>query len=405
MASAEAFIRLMDDVHTNAWNVKYDPIRKKAILDNPSSAPSSETIQKVVISNSAQNANQGLSTAEEPVYPWPQFFVETPEDKKGRFQLKYIADPSVVDLTNGWDYSKWPEVEFVEEYMKGLTQKFYTPPAPPPLENQRDTNIININAIEYPSTGLAYANKEEIKFFYEIWERQFLTSHYSGLVRATPNQIDELIRLNIETEANNVKTSLGVSSPYLTLKLKNYDITASNYPQFLNGISNSGTGRAYQDFIRDFYVTPYIRTITENPFSILGILDIGKIPQTTTKSEALALLLKNASNEPLVVDTIPYTDPTWSLRNMASSNKSVGNEVYNTKNTLTIFEPRKIISNFNDVYNYTTNRPVTNFSYLISQNPYIDASKGGALCGWGGAGCPAGEKALTTDFGGVAPGF
>ena len=376
MASAEAFIRLMDDVHTNAWNVKYDPIRKKAILDNPSSAPSSETIQKVVISNSAQNANQGIKTAEEPVYPWPQFFVETPEDKKGRFQLKYIADPSVVDLTNGWDYSKWPEVEFVEEYMKGLTQKFYTPPAPPPLENQRDTNIININAIEYPSTGLAYANKEEIKFFYEIWERQFLTSHYSGLVRANPNQIDELIKLNIETEANNVKTSLGVSAPYLTLKLKNYDITASNYPQFLNGISNSGTGRAYQDFIRDFYVTPYIRTITENPSSILGILDIGKIPQSTTKSEALALLLKNASNEPLVVDTIPYTDPTWSLRNMASSSKSVGDEVYNTKNTLTIFEPRKIISNFNDVYNYTTNRPVTNFSYLISQNPYVDASRG-----------------------------
>jgi hypothetical protein len=43
--------------------------------------------------------------------------------------------------------------------------------------------------------------------------------------------------------------------------------------------------------------------------------------------------------------------------------------VYNTKNTLTIFEPRKIIANFNDVYNYTTNRPVTNFSYLKVSNP------------------------------------
>ena len=377
MASAEAFIRLMDDVHTNAWSVKYDPIRKKAIMDNPSSAPSTETLQKVVISNSAQNANQGLSTAQEPVYPWPQFFVETPEDKKGRFQLKYIADPSVIDDTNGWDYSKWPEVEFVEEYMKGITQKFYTPPAPPPLENQRDTNIININAIEYPSTGLAYANKEEIKFFYEIWERQFLTSHYSGLVRANSNQIDELIRLNVETETNNIKTSLGVSAPYLTLKLKNYDLTASNYQQFLNNISNLGTGRAYQDFIRDFYVTPYIRTITENPLTILGVLDLGKIPQTTTKSDALASLLKNASNEPLIVDTLPYTDSTWSLNNLSSSNKSKGNEVYNTKSTLTIFEPRKIIANFNDVYNYTTNRPVTNFSYLISQNPAVEASKTG----------------------------
>jgi hypothetical protein len=36
MASAEGFIRLLDDVHTNAWNVKYDPVRKNAILNNPS---------------------------------------------------------------------------------------------------------------------------------------------------------------------------------------------------------------------------------------------------------------------------------------------------------------------------------------------------------------------------------
>ena len=56
MASAEAFIRLLDDVHTNAWNVKYDPVRKQAIMDNPSSAQSSETRQKFDISTSAQES-------------------------------------------------------------------------------------------------------------------------------------------------------------------------------------------------------------------------------------------------------------------------------------------------------------------------------------------------------------
>jgi hypothetical protein len=127
MASAEAFIRLLDDVHTNAWNVKYDPVRKRAIMDNTSSAQSSETRQNFEISTSAQESNQGLANAKEPVYPWPLFFVETPEDTKGRFQLKYIADPSVVDLTQGYLYDKWPEVEFVEEYMIGLTQKFSQP--------------------------------------------------------------------------------------------------------------------------------------------------------------------------------------------------------------------------------------------------------------------------------------
>ena len=379
MASAEGFIRLLDDVHTNAWNVKYDPVRRLAILDNPSSAPSTETMGEVKISASAQNDNEGLSTAKEPVYPWPQFFVESPDDKKGRFQLKYIADPTVVDVTQGYLYDKWPEVEFVEEYMKGITQKFQNPTAPPPLDNERDTNTININAIEFPSSGVAYSNKEEIKFFYEIWERQFLTSHYSGLVRGNLNQIDELLRLNIETEVNNVITKLGANSPYLTLKLKNFNLNASSYPQFLNTISNLGTGRAYQDYIRDFFVTPYIKTITENSFDIFGTLDIGKIPQTSTVSDALRSLITNASNEPLIVDTLPYTNQTWCLNNLNQSNTAVSNQVYNTNKSLTIFEPRKIIANFTDVYNYTTNRPVTNFSYIINQNPTTEASNTGVL--------------------------
>jgi hypothetical protein len=383
MASTEGFIRLLDDVHTNAWNVKYDPVRKKAILDNPASAPSSETVDQVV-RNPANLANQNqlddiVNNSEIPVYPWPQYFVESPDDKKGRFQLKYLADPSVVDTTQGYLFDKWPEVEFVEEYMKGLTQKFQNPSAPPPLDSERDTNIININAIEYPSTGIPYTNKEEVKFFYEIWERQFLTSHYSGLVRANLNQVDELIKLNIETEVNNIISKLGLSSPYLTLKLKNFNLDATNYPDFLRTISNSGTGRAYQDYIRDFFVTPYIKGITENSFAILNALDLGKIPQVSTKSDALRLLLNNASNTPLIVDTLPYTDSTWCLNNLNQGNSSVSNQVYSTSKSLTIFEPRKIIANFTDVYDYTTNRPVTNFSYLLNRNPSIEVSTDGAL--------------------------
>ena len=377
MASAEAFIRLLDDVHTNAWNVKYDPVRKNAILDNSSSAPGSDTVDNVFRRQGSLIGNTAAENSQIPVYPWPQFFVETPEDKKGRFQLKYIADPTVIDRTQGGNYAKWPEVEFVEEYIKGLTQKFQNPIAQQPLENQRDTNIININAIEFPSEGIAYANKEEVKFFYEIWERQFLTSHYSGLVRANLNQINDLLKLNIETEVNNIKDSLGVSSPYITFKLKNYGLNAKIYPLFLSNISNMGTGRSYQDYIRDFFVTPYIKNLTENSFTILRTSDIGKIPQVGTSSDALRTLITNASNEPLVVDTLPYTNETWCINNLNQSASATGNQVYDTKKSLTIFEPRKIMSNFSDVYSYTTNRPVTNFSFLKVKNPSTVASLGG----------------------------
>ena len=69
MASAEAFIRLLDEVHTNAWNVKYDPVRQLAILDNPSSAPGTDTMGNIPKSQQATNQNQGLSTSQVPVYP------------------------------------------------------------------------------------------------------------------------------------------------------------------------------------------------------------------------------------------------------------------------------------------------------------------------------------------------
>jgi hypothetical protein len=372
MASAEAFIRLLDEVHTNAWNVKYDPVRQLAILDNKSSAPGVDTQGNVKISAQAKSENQGLSTSQEPVYPWPQYFVETPEDKKGRFQLKYIADPSEVNITKGYLYDKWPEVEFVEEYMRGLTQKFNPPIAQVPTDSQATTNIININAIEYPSNGIAYLNKEEIKFFYEIWERQFLTSNYSGYIRANGNQLNQLTDLVLSSETNNIISSLGVSSPFLTLKLKNYDITAQNYVQFLENISNQGTGRSYQEFIRDFYVTPYIKNLTENSFNILTTNQLGKEPQNNAKSEALLQLVKASNNTPLIIDTYPFTNPNWVSGNMSLSNQAQGDSVYNTNQTLTVFKPRNVISNFTSVYDYTTNRPVTNFSYLNVTNPITE---------------------------------
>jgi hypothetical protein len=372
LASAEAFIRLMDDVHTNAWSVKDDPVRKSAILNNISSAPSTETVDQVVTDpflDSQLNTEETLDPSKISVYPWPLFFVETPEDKKGRFQLKYIGDPSVSELTQGFLYDKWPEVEFVEEYVKGLTKKFNVPQSPDPLENDKYTNIININAIEFPSFGLAYLNKEELKFFYEIWERQFVTSHYSGLIRANENQINDLITLNTETEVNNIVESINVTAPYLNFKLKNYGLNAQNYISNLENFSNGGTGKSYQDFIRDLFVTPYLRALIDNPTSITSILELGQIPQTNTTSPALRQLLSVATNDKLIVDVLPFSNPSWCLDNMSEGSTTKNNEVYNTKKSLTIFEPRKIISNFTDVYDFTTNRPVTNFSYLNPTNP------------------------------------
>lgn len=369
MASAEAFIRLMDDVHTEAWNLKYDNIRKNVFSNISSSAPNSDTFNDIGLGLNANLQDEGLSTAKIPVYPWPQFFVETPEDKKGRFQLKYLADPSVVDLTKGYLYEKWPEVEFVEEYIRGLTQKFNSPQYPSPLSDDLSTPINVINAIEFPNTYLAYINKEEAKFIYEIWERQFITGYYSGYVRLNDKQKDSLFTINSDIESINIIFTLNENAPFLTKKIKELNINASNIENVLKVISNNGISKSYQDYIRGFFNTSYIRNITDNSFSIHELNDLGRIPDSPTDSNILIKIAKSANNEPIIVDTYPFTDPIWVSDNMSYSSISGGNQVYNTNNVLTIYEPINSISNFNDLYNYKVNRPVVSFNYLNPVNP------------------------------------
>ena len=371
MASAEGFIRLMDETHRNAWNLRNDPIRKNAILKNESSATSSDSKQHVVLSNTSS----GLKNSEIPIYPWPQFFVETSEDVKGRFQLKYIADPSVVDLTKGNMYEKWPEVQFVEEYLKGLTQKFDPPVAQPPLDKSSLTDLLNINAIEFPQGNIAYRNKDELKFFYEIYERQFLTSYYTGLGRLNLTSgngpVNKLINTVTDYEAQNIYTSLGGSSPYLTYKLKNYEITSNNYVRKLYDFSNQGTGRSYQDFIRDFFVTPYIRTLLDKSYSIQSIEDLGPEPQNNLSNLApeLESVIKSSSNEPTILELYPFTDNKWCETNLVGVATNQGNSKFSINKVLKVYPARDVIANFDNISSRTVNRPVTNFYYLKPQNP------------------------------------
>jgi hypothetical protein len=371
MASAEGFIRLLDDVHTKAWDVRNDPVRKNAILNNTSSAQGSDTKNVV-------NGVGGGNISEIPVYPWPQFFFETHEDKKGKYQLRYIADPSVVNLTKGYLYDKWPEVEFVEEYIKGLTQKYTQPNSPEPINIKEFTNLLNINAIEFPQSDVDYSNKEEIKFFYEIWERQFMTSRYENLARFNNDdaEYNNLMNLISEVESKNLLTTLGQSNPYLNYKLKNFNYTATNYIDWLKQISNVSTSQSYIDFIRDIFVTPYIKTYTNKSFDILSVQNIGAQPSTKFDDTRLDKVVQSTqTNKPNVTDLYPFTNLNWSKSNLLNNlrNTDIGSS-YNTTKALKIYKQRNIIANFTDINDYTTNRPVTNFSYLLVQNPLSNTS-------------------------------
>lgn len=371
MANTEGFIRLLDECHTNAWKVKYDPVRALAIQNNTSAAKNTEAPLSVQITSQAAGNNQGIVNGQTPVYPWPQFFVESPDYKKGRFQLQYLGAPSVVKLTQAYDFGKWPEVEFVEEYIKGLIMKDNVPSTQTPLESQLTTFVIQINAIEYPTSNLVYSNKQEVRYFYEIWEREYVTAYYSNFNRVLPNQVTPLITLNTDVETNNIVESLGSNNPFITFKLKETNLNSQNYPTFLKQISNNGTGPSYYNFERGFFVTSYLKELTDNPFSILKTTELGLQPEQSADLAPLVNLTKNASNEFKIIDTYPFTNDVWVSSNMAQSARATLGDVFNTKNVITVFSNRNVISNFTDLYDYQNKRPVTNFGYRDVTLPSI----------------------------------
>ena len=364
MANAEAFIRLMDECHTNAWSVRNEKVRKLVIQDTQKSAVNTEAINVIKISTQAANQNQGIVTAEEPVYPWPQFFTESPDDKKGRYQLTYLGDPSVAGLTQAYNNKIWPEVEFVEEYIKGLAQKDNPPATQPALDSQQTTFLTSINAIQYPQNNLTYFNKQIIRFFYEMWERQYVTSYYSNYVRAGNNPRNQLVNLNTKSESQNIIQSLGTSNPLLCFTIKDKGFNAQTYRQTLREFSNNGTGPLWVQYERGEFNTPYIREQIDNPFAIYKTTELGLQPETEIPIESLEQLVKEANNEPKIIDTYPFTNSEWVSDNMSQSNRSQGTQVYNTNQSLKVFTPRNVISNFTNLYEYITNRPVTNFCYL-----------------------------------------
>jgi hypothetical protein len=86
-AQGEAFIRLMDDVHSKAWDLRENKYRRQAIFGSNSSALS------VDVKSSTQN--------NEPIYPWPQVIKETlGDDKQEKFEIVYPGDKSISTMTN-----------------------------------------------------------------------------------------------------------------------------------------------------------------------------------------------------------------------------------------------------------------------------------------------------------------
>jgi hypothetical protein len=364
-ANVEGFLRLLDDVHRQAWSVNGNPYRRAAILGND--------VNNVNPDNLDSGVNEQI-----PVYPWPMYIVSTEgSDSKELYELAYPGDSKYINQTKGYLYDIWPEVEFVEEFIQGFTERGeITESDPTNFNEETQTKRVSLNAIEYPINNRIYENKEEVKFIYEIYERTFLSSNYSGLVRFINDTggLDFIGGILSESEKTNILDSLSNDNPFIIKKLKELNINATNFVEILKSISNQGSGESYQNFIRGIFNTKYINdelnnggvSITStNEFNQSGPLT--SLPNVDKFQERIK---STNLNDFTLLDTYPFTNIFWVKNNLESGkNISPIESVLNTSRTIVFNDSKKVISNFVENYLPTQVRPITNFNYLENKVP------------------------------------
>ena len=349
-ANSEAFYRLMDETHTNAWEQRNNPVRLSAIIPpNKSFGPDGKKMLNAVTVGGLGDTLVDTAV----VYPWPQYFEEE-VDKEGNtsYTIKYPGQPSVIESLRGWDYSIWPEIQFVEEYLTASLERD-KPKINVNFGNETQVSkYIASNAIEFPFENIPYVNEEYVSFFYEIFERTYLTSNYTKIIRNN-NFRKTLYTVMADFETNNIKEGLN-DSPALMKILKEFKFNAASFNQYLSSISNNGQGSYYSKKVRDIFTQNYIKGYTESDFGIYSIESVlpnskEVVASTDSVNQLIEYITGTSSNDLTFLDVFPFTNLTWEQNNL-SNGTAIGNvkDANSTTDIMSFNLLKKTLATFDD---------------------------------------------------------
>ena len=343
MASAEGFLRMMNEVHENAFKERDNPKKKQGVPDD-------------------------IKGQNFPVYPWPQFAVEKTVNGDKKIEVQYPGDSRYLNLSNGKDYKIWPEVEFVEEFVKGYIQRNFPPVTTGKKTNLDSVNRVLISGFETFPTNIVYSKAILSDVLLEYAERARLISYYNNFIDKNDN---ELIDFLVESETKNflegiISNSIDIPNFFKTTSLASTIILEQTLTNKL-GTSNS----KYLNYQYGNIVTEYLANNIENNFDIynrdLPIINV----EVKSENKIENYVKSNKNNVITSTLTYPFVIGEWNKTNLANGKENFDpTKVFNTNNSIVYNKSIKKIANylsqnaFGNFGDKQSNRPITNFKTL-----------------------------------------
>ena len=311
LANAEVYIRLMKDTHNRAFD-------------------SAETRAKLLSGLTDEQKGKGSA-----IYPWPE--VKKPISGGKQNVIAYPGEPELINKLKSNNNTIWPEVDFVEEYIKIVTNKLDTGVTNEPTvsdvnyifeTDSTENNLDDISGIDAMNEGVPYVDRVFSSFVYELYER----IKYTTLFDSYNNNLLDLLA---KEEVENIKESISEDIDLVDLcqKLTSID-TLIRYKSASPLLNDNGTPQLdsegkpktvtlfdgyipssspYERFpyFRDHLPTvPYLKDIIDSPFKFEKYGSVNRQRKSFKGKEINAELVKYVP-EPYRTDIYPFNSDVY----------------------------------------------------------------------------------------------
>jgi hypothetical protein len=282
LANAEVYVRLMKEVHEDAFKVANDRKNKLKGFDDESIGGS--------------------------IYPWPEIKRTLPTDKKK--VIAYPGEPELREKLQSGDPLLWPEVAFVEEYIAVATNK-----SDPNAEKEGGVNNINyifesdlddskinqVSSLFEVSNSIPYSDRSLVSFLYELHERAKIMTFVDSFDATT---IRELVNIEYET----IKEVIS-EEPDLIDILNTSIKTPADLTKYMEALSPFERSPYYKDSIP---TQPYIKDLLDAPFDIKQYDNsITKTPKNEDLYTKINEELLNYTPESYRKNIYPFNSPIY----------------------------------------------------------------------------------------------